>query len=59
MRKNFDTKYKATFSEEMIENTQRQKSILEILLSKNEADHYYKKAKQKKKKIELNPLFTL
>ena len=50
MNKNLDTKYKATFSEEMIENTQRQKSILEILLSKNEADHYYKKAKQKKKK---------
>ena len=58
MSKNFDTKYKATLSEEMIENTQRQKSILEILLSKNEADHYYKKAEEKKKKIEENPLFT-
>ena len=58
MSKNFDTKYKATFNEEMIENTQRQKSILEILLSKNEADYYYKKAEEKKKKIEANPLFS-
>ena len=38
--------------------TQRQKSILEILLSKNEADYYYKKAEEKKKKIEANPLFS-
>ena len=58
MSKNLDTSYKATINEEMIENTQRQKSILEILLSKNEADYYYKKAEEKKKKIEANPLFS-
>tara|TARA_X000000368_G_C22519221_1_gene488390 strand:- start:297 stop:473 length:177 start_codon:yes stop_codon:yes gene_type:complete len=58
MSKNLDVSYKATSNEEMIENTQRQKSILEILLSKNEADYYYKKAEEKKKKIEANPLFS-
>ena len=58
MSKNLDARYKATSNEEMIENTQRQKSILEILLSKNEADYYYKKAEEKKKKIEANPLFS-
>ena len=58
MSNNLDTTYKATSDEEMIENTQRQKSILEILLSKNEADYYYKKAEEKKKKIEANPIFS-
>ena len=58
MSKSLDVSYKATSNEEMIENTQRQKSILEILLSKNEADYYYKKAEEKKKKIESNPLFS-
>ena len=58
MNKNLDVSYKATSNEEMIENTQRQKSILEILLSKNEAEYYYKKAEEKKKKIEANPLFS-
>ena len=58
MSKNLDVSYKASSNEEMIENTQRQKSILEILLSKNEADYYYKKAEEKKKKIEANPLFS-
>ena len=58
MSKNLDVSYKATSNEEMIENTQRQKSILEILSSKNEADYYYKKAEEKKKKIEANPLFS-
>ena len=58
MSKNLDVSYKATSNEEMVENTQRQKSILEILLSKNEAEYYYKKAEEKKKKIEANPLFS-
>ena len=58
MSKNLVSNYKATSNEEMIENTQRQKSILEILLSKREADYYNKKAEQKKKKIEANPLFS-
>ena len=58
MSKNLDLSYKATSNEEMVENTQRQKSILEILLSKNEAEYYYKKAEEKKKKIEANPLFS-
>ena len=58
MSKNLDVSYKATSNEEMVENTQRQKSILEILLSKNEADYYYKKAEEKKKKLEANPLFS-
>ena len=34
MSKNLDVSYKTTSNEEMVENTQRQKSILEILLSK-------------------------
>ena len=58
MSKNLDESYKATFNAVIKENTQRQKSILEILLSKNEADYYYKKAEEKKKKIEANPLFS-
>lgn len=58
MSKNLDVSYKATSNEEMVENTQREKSILEILLSKNEAEYYYKKAEEKKKKIEANPLFS-
>ena len=58
MSKNLDVSYKASSNEKMIENTQRQKSILEILLSKNEAEYYYKKAEEKKKKIEANPLFS-
>ena len=58
MSKNLDLSYEATSNEEMVENTQRQKSILEILLSKNEAEYYYKKAEEKKKKIEANPLFS-
>jgi hypothetical protein len=53
-----DVSYKATSNEEILENTQWQKSILEIQLSKNEADYYYKKAEEKKKKIEANPLFS-
>ena len=58
MSKNLDVSYEATSNEEMVENTQRQKSILEILLSKNEAEYYYKKAEEKKKNIEVNPLFS-
>ena len=58
MSKNLDVSYEATSNEEMVENTKRQKSILEILLSKNEAEYYYKKAEEKKKKIEANPLFS-
>ena len=58
MSKNLDESYKATFNAVIKENTQRQKSILEILLSKNEAEYYYKKAEEKKKNIEANPLFS-
>ena len=58
MSKNLDVSYECTSNEEMVENTQRQKSILEILLSKNEAEYYYKKAEEKKKNIEVNPLFS-
>ena len=58
MSKNLDVSYEATSNEEMVENTQRQKSILEILLSKNEAEYYNKKAEEKKKKIDANPLFS-
>ena len=58
MSKNLDVSYESTSNEEMVENTQRQKNILEILLSKNEAEYYYKKAEEKKKNIEVNPLFS-
>ena len=58
MSNKIDTAYELTYNEEMKENTKRQKSILELLLSKNEADFYYKKAEKKKKKMEANPLFS-
>ena len=58
MSNKLDTAYEVTYYEEMKENTKRQKSILELLLSKNEADFYYKKAEKKKKKMEANPLFS-
>ena len=58
MSKHLDVSFEATSNEEMIETTQRQKSILEILLSKNEAEYFYKKAEKKKKKIEANPLLS-
>jgi len=58
MSKKLNYEYAATLEEENIEKSQREKSILELLLSKNEALLYLKKAEEKKRKREANPLFS-
>ena len=58
MSKKLNYKYEATSEEENIEKSQREKSILELLLPKDEALFYYKKAEEKKRKREANPLFS-
>jgi len=58
MSKKLNYEYAATSEEENIEKNQREKSILELLLSKNEALLYLKKAEEKKRKREGNPLFS-
>ena len=49
MSKNLNKNYKATLNEEIIEETQRQKSILELLLSKDEAGYYLRSIEDQKK----------
>ena len=58
MSKNLNKNYKATLNEEIIEETQRQKCILELLLSKDEAGFYLRNAEDQKKKSEVNPVFS-
>ena len=58
MSKKLNYEYAATSEEENIEKSLREKSILELLLSKNEALLYLKKAEEKKRKRETNPLFS-
>ena len=58
MSKNLNKNYKATLNEEIIEETQRQKSILELLLSKDEVGYYLRNAEDQKKKSEANPVFS-
>ena len=58
MSKKLNYEYAATSEEENIEKNQREKSILELLLPKNEALLYLKKAEEKKRKREVNPLFS-
>ena len=58
MTKNLKNNYEATLNEEIIEETQRQKSILELLLSKDEAGFYLRNAEAQKKKSETNPAYS-
>ena len=58
MNKNLNKNYEATLNEEIIEETQRQKSILKLLLSKDEAGYYLRNAEDQKKKSESNPAFS-
>ena len=54
MFNNFNKIYKTTTEEENIEELQRQKSIIEILLSKDEAFYLLNKVEEKKiKKIKI------
>ena len=48
MFNNFNNIYKTTIEEENIEELQRQKSIIEILLSKDEALYLLNKVEEKK-----------
>ena len=55
---NLNKVYKTTIEEENIEETQRQKSIIEILLSKDEALQLLKKVEEKKDKQKTNPILS-
>ena len=55
MFNNLNMIYKTTIEEENIEEIQRQKSIIEILLSKDEALHLLNKLEEKKDKEKTNP----
>ena len=58
MFNNLNKIYKTTIEEENIEELQRQKSIIEILLSKDEALHFLNKLEEKKDKEETNPMLS-
>ena len=55
---NLDKVYKTTIDEENIEEIQRQKSIIEILLSKDEALYLLNKVKERKDKENTNPILS-
>jgi len=55
MFNNLNKIYKTTIEEENIEELQRQKSIIEILLSKDEALYLLNKVEEKKDKEKINP----
>ena len=50
--------YKTTIEEENIEEIQRQKSVIEILLSKDEALYFLNKVEEKKDKEKSNPIHS-
>ena len=58
MFNNLNKIYKTTIEEENIEELQRQKSIIEILLSKNEALYLLNKVEEKKDKEKTNPILS-
>ena len=58
MFSNLNKIYKTTIEEENIEELQRQKSIIEILLSKNEALYLLNKVEEKKDKEKTNPIIS-
>ena len=58
MFNNLNMIYKTTIEEENIEEIQRQKSIIEILLSKDEALHLLNKLEEKKDKEKTNLILS-
>ena len=56
MFNNLNQIYKTTIDEENIEEIQRQKNIIEILLSKDEALFLIKKVEEKKNNEKTNPI---
>tara|TARA_B100001175_G_C19452944_1_gene612278 strand:- start:188 stop:364 length:177 start_codon:yes stop_codon:yes gene_type:complete len=58
MKKEIINKFKATFKEENIELNQRQKNILQLLLSKEEANYYISKLDYKEKEINNHSLLV-
>ena len=58
MFNNLNKTYKTTIEEENIEELQRQKSIIEILLSKDEALFLIKKVEEKKNNEKTNPILS-
>ena len=55
---NLNKVYKTTIDEENLEEIQRQKSIIEILLSKDEALYLLNKVEEKKDKEKINPILS-
>ena len=53
-----DTIYKTTIEEENIEEIQRQRSIIEILLSKDEASLFLNMAENKENKDKTSSMFS-
>ena len=58
MFNNLKKMYKTTIKEENIEELQRQKSIIEILLSKDEALYLLNKVEEKKETEKTNPILS-
>ena len=58
MFNNLNKIYETTIEEENIEELQRQKCIIEILLSKDEALYLLNKAEEKKDKENTNPILS-
>ena len=58
MFNNFNKIYKTTIEEENVEELQRHKSIIEILLSKDEALYLLNKVEEKKDKENTNPILS-
>ena len=58
MFNNLNKIYKTTIKEENIEELQRQKSIIQILLSKDEALYLLNKVEEKKDKEKANPIHS-
>ena len=58
MFNNLNKIYKTTIEEDNIEELQRQKSIIEILLSKDEALYLLNKVEKIKDKENINPILS-
>ena len=58
MFNNFNKIYKTTIEEENIEELQRQKSIIQILLPKDEALYLLNKLEEQKDKEKTNPILS-
>ena len=58
MEKENINSFEAKFEEEFLEETQRQKSIIKILLSEDEAVFELNKAENNKVLLKVNPAFS-